>query len=91
MGLYLHNLGNSLNYRFRRLGKLEDLDDIIVYLKHALVTLPRQYQYQLQLVGCLNTLGNAFLSRFTRFQDIEEIQKANKFQEETALSTPRVI
>jgi hypothetical protein len=81
----LNNLGNSLFYRFERLGDLSDINKSVLMKEDAVQLTPDGHPDK---PSRLNNLGNSLAHRFERLGDLSDINKSVLMFEDAVQLTP---
>ncbi|CAE6488349.1 unnamed protein product, partial [Rhizoctonia solani] len=81
----LYELGQSCIHRFRRFGKLDDLQEAFEYSSRALELTPKDHQ---DLPHRFASLGTCFYDRFQRLGELDDIEKSIKYNTRALNATP---
>jgi tetratricopeptide (TPR) repeat protein len=85
LAAYLPNLGNQLQRRFERTGRIKNLEEAIQVSRRAVDTTPVDHP---NLAVCLNNLGNQLQSQFERTRRIEDLEEAIQASRRAVDTTP---
>lgn len=84
-GTLLYNLAGALMTRFRRLGEIQDLQDVIAFHEQALVLRPAGHKDR---AISLYEIAAARVTRFQKLEEMEDLQQAITFHEEALSLCP---
>ena len=73
LGMYLNNLGNRLQSRFERMGRMEDLEESIRQAQQVVNITPQDHP---DLAMYLNNLGNKLQRRFEKTGRMEDLKES---------------
>ncbi|MFE7628928.1 CHAT domain-containing protein [Kocuria sp. NPDC057446] len=80
------NLGVALAFRFQQMGRGEDLDAAIDFIRQAVRSSPQDHPGR---PGYLSNLGNALSSRFERIGHLEDLHEAIDLAHQAVHATPQ--
>ena len=86
LAVILNNLGTKLEIRYKRTGKIEDLEEAIQVARQAVDVTPKDHP---DLAAWLNNLGTKLESRYERTGKMEDLKEAIQVARQAVDVTPK--